>query len=97
MLIDHARQIGADLWQFGRDFNYSGDKQQWNYGGRNVRRSSLAYPGLRGANQLLNACGVLAVLEVLRERLPVSAQHVRTGLIDVTCRAGSKFCRDGQP
>ncbi len=84
MLIDHARQIGADLWQFGRDFNYSGDKQQWNYGGRNVRRSSLAYPGLRGANQLLNACGVLAVLEVLRERLPVSAQHVRTGLIDVT-------------
>jgi dihydrofolate synthase/folylpolyglutamate synthase len=84
MLIDYARQIGADLWQFGRDFNYSGDKQQWNYGGRSVRRPALAYPGLRGANQLLNACGALAALEVLRQRLPVSAQHVRTGLIDVT-------------
>lgn len=79
-LIDHANQIGADLWLFGRDFNYSGDKQQWNYGGRNQRRHSLAYPGLRGANQLLNASAALAALEVLRLRLPVGAQEVRTGL-----------------
>jgi dihydrofolate synthase/folylpolyglutamate synthase len=79
-LIDHATQIGADLWLFGRDFNYSGDKQQWNYGGRNQRRHSLAYPGLRGANQLLNASAALAALEVLRLRLPVGAQEVRTGL-----------------
>ncbi len=79
-LIDHATQIGADLWLFGRDFNYSGDKQQWNYGGREQRRHSLAYPGLRGANQLLNASAALAALEVLRLRLPVGAQEVRTGL-----------------
>jgi dihydrofolate synthase/folylpolyglutamate synthase len=43
------------LWLFGRDFNYGGDKQQWNYGGRSQRRNSLGYPSLRGANQLLNA------------------------------------------
>ena len=78
-LVDHARAIGADLWLFGRDFNYSGDRQQWAYGGRAQRRASLAYPALRGANQLLNASGVLAALEALRERLPVSAQAIRQG------------------
>ena len=80
-LIDHATAIGADLWLFGRDFNYSGDRQQWNYGGRAMRRHSLAYPSLRGANQLLNASAALAALEVLRERLPLGAQEVRAGLV----------------
>ncbi len=80
-LIRHAEAIGADLWLLGRDFNYSGDKQQWNYGGRSLRRNSLAYPSLRGANQLLNASAVLAVLEALRQRLPVGAQEARTGLV----------------
>jgi dihydrofolate synthase/folylpolyglutamate synthase len=79
-LIDHAEKIGADLWLLGRDFNYQGDKQQWAYGGRNQRRNSLAYPALRGANQLLNASAALAALEVLRNVLPVGAQEVRTGL-----------------
>lgn len=82
-LVRHAEAIGADLWLFGRDFNYSGDRQQWNYGGRAQRRNGLAYPSLRGANQLLNASGVLAAVEALRDRLPVSAQDVRTGLMTV--------------
>jgi dihydrofolate synthase/folylpolyglutamate synthase len=82
-LIDHANAIGADLWLMGRDFNYSGDKQQWNYGGRSQRRNSLAYPSLRGANQILNATAVLAALEALKLELPVGAQEVRTGLVTV--------------
>ena len=82
-LVAHAEAIGADLWLLGRDFNYSGDKQQWNYGGRKQRRNSLAYPSLRGANQLLNAAAALAALEVLRLELPVGAQEVRTGLVVV--------------
>jgi dihydrofolate synthase/folylpolyglutamate synthase len=79
-LIDHAEKIGADLWLIGRDFNYQGDKQQWAYGGRGQRRVGLAYPALRGANQLLNASAALAALEALRLQLPVGAQEVRTGL-----------------
>ncbi len=80
-LLDHAAAIGADLWLLGRDFNYMGDKLQWNYGGRTQRRNALAYPSLRGANQLLNASAALAALEVLRLRLPVGAQDVRSGLV----------------
>jgi dihydrofolate synthase/folylpolyglutamate synthase len=82
-LIRHAESIGADLWLLSRDFNFAGDKQQWNYGGRGQRRNSLGYPSLRGANQLLNASAVLAALEVLRNRLPVGAQEVRNGLVMV--------------
>lgn len=79
-LVAHAEKIGADLWLFGRDFNYAGDQQQWNFSGRGQRRNALGYPSLRGANQLLNASCVLAALQALRLRLPVSAQEVRTGL-----------------
>lgn len=76
----YAAQIGADLWQFSQDFNYSGDQQQWAYGGREQRRPGLAYPALRGANQLLNASAAIAALESLRMRLPVPAQAIRLGL-----------------
>ena len=79
-VIDHAREIGADLWRFGQDFNYSGDKQQWAWSGRGRRYAGLAYPALRGANQLMNASGALAALEALRDRIPVTAQAVRNGL-----------------
>jgi dihydrofolate synthase/folylpolyglutamate synthase len=79
-VIDHAREIQADLWLFGRDFNYSGDRLQWSWAGRNKRFNALAYPALRGANQLLTASGALAAFEALREHLPVTAQPVRNGL-----------------
>jgi len=79
-VIQYAEALGADLWLLGRDFNFSGDKQQWAWAGRGRRYSGLAYPALRGANQLLNASGVLAALEALRQRLPVTAQAIRNGL-----------------
>lgn len=79
-VVEHAEAIGADLWRFGRDFNFSGDKQQWSWAGRGRRYSGMAYPALRGANQLVNASGVLAALDALRARIPVTAQAVRNGL-----------------
>lgn len=82
-VVAHAAAIGADAWLVGRDFRHDGDRLQWNWSGRRLRYSGLAYPALRGANQLVNAAGVLAVLEALRERLPVPAQAVRVGLARV--------------
>ena len=79
-VLDRALEVGADLWRFGVDFNVSGDKQQWGWAGRGRRFSGLAYPALRGANQLVNAAGVLAALAALRDRLPITAQAVRNGL-----------------
>ena len=79
-VLQAAQDLGADLWRFGHDFNFSGDKLQWAWAGRGRRYAGLAYPALRGANQLVNAAGVLAALTALREQLPVTAQAVRNGL-----------------
>lgn len=83
-VIDHAREIGADLWIVGRDLNYGGDRQQWQWRGRSRHYAGLPYPALRGANQLVNAAGVLAAFEALRARLPVPAQAIRNGLAMVS-------------
>ena len=68
-VLDHAAEIGADLWRFGHDFNYEGDRQQWGWAGRGRRYAGLSYPALRGANQLMNASGVLAAYEALTANL----------------------------
>jgi dihydrofolate synthase/folylpolyglutamate synthase len=82
-IIDHAADLGADLWLLARDYHLGGDKQQWSWAaseGRGRRQyHGLAYPALRGANQLINAAGVLAVLDAIRPLLPVTAQAVRNG------------------
>ena len=95
-VVAHAQAIGADLWLVGRDFRHSGDRQQWAWSGRERRYNGLAYPALRGANQLLNAAGALAAFEALRERVPVPAQAVRQGLATVEL-AGRFQIVPGQP
>lgn len=81
-LVEHARSIGADLRLVGQDFGFSGDRTQWVWWSRaGARRGGLAYPALRGANQLLNASAVLMALETLRARIPVSMQAVRQGMM----------------
>jgi dihydrofolate synthase/folylpolyglutamate synthase len=81
-LIEHAEAIGAKLWVSGRDFGFSGDQNQWAFwtaGGS--RRGGLAYPSLRGTNQLLNAAAVMAACEAVRDILPVPMQAVRQGFM----------------
>ncbi|HWH82404.1 MAG TPA: bifunctional tetrahydrofolate synthase/dihydrofolate synthase [Burkholderiaceae bacterium] len=95
-LLDEAERIGADLWRLGRDFGYSGDRQQWRWFGRQQRFNALAYPALRGANQLVNAAGALAAFEALRDRLPITAQAVRQGFATVEL-AGRFQVIAGQP
>lgn len=83
-VLRHAQAVGADLWQAGIDFGHQGDRQQWSWfcqhAGVRRRYHGMAYPALRGANQLLNASGALAALVALHARLPINAQAVRTGL-----------------
>lgn len=88
--------IGADLWQFGVDYNFQGDRQQWSWAGRGQRRNALAYPALRGANQLLNASAALAALASLRDLIPVTQGAVRQGLALVEI-AGRFQVLPGQP
>jgi dihydrofolate synthase / folylpolyglutamate synthase len=87
-VVQVANEIGADVWQIGTDFNYQGDRQQWSWAGRGLRRNALAYPALRGVNQLLNASAALAALASLRDHLAIPAAAIREGfaLVDVPGR-----------
>lgn len=87
-LLDHAAAIGADLKLVGRDFGFERDTEnrlQWRWwcrSGERLVRRSLAFPGLRGMTQLYNAAVALAALDSLGNRLPVTMQAIRTGLIE---------------
>jgi dihydrofolate synthase/folylpolyglutamate synthase len=91
-LLDHAAAIGADLRLIGRDFGFeraqgegNENRLQWRWwcrSGEALIRRSLAYPGLRGPTQLYNAAVVLAALDALTDKLPVTMQAIRPGLIE---------------
>ena len=91
-LLDHAAAIGADLRLIGRDFGFertrgegNENRLQWRWwcrAGEKLIKRSLAYPGLRGPAQLYNAAVALAALEALGDKLPVTMQAIRPGLIE---------------
>ncbi len=80
-LVEHARDIGAELAVIDRDFGYVAAPHQWRYWGPGGKRHGLPYPALRGAFQLGNAAACIAALDSVRERLPVTAQDLRSGLL----------------
>ena len=82
-VLAHAQAIGARLLRIGREFGYDSVGAQWSFWGPAGRKPGLPFPALHGAIQLQNASGVLAALETLRERLPVSADDMRNGLAKV--------------
>jgi len=81
-LAAQAALLDAPLQVLGRDFGYLRQDQQWLYWGPAGRRGGLAYPGLRGGNQLSNAACALAALDAVRERLPVAMKDIRQGLLE---------------
>jgi dihydrofolate synthase/folylpolyglutamate synthase len=82
-VLQAAQDLGADLRLIGRDFGFDTSAHQWNWWGREMKRQALAYPALRGANQLFNAATALAALEAVATILPVNMQAVREGLATV--------------
>lgn len=90
-IIKHAEKIGAQLWCIGRDFSFKLHQGQWDYRSNLTARSALPHPALRGAFQIHNACAVLAALDALRERIPVSMAAIRRGLTEVQLSGRFQF------
>lgn len=86
-LLAHAAALGVRLQVLGKDFGYLRQELQWQFwhmqDGVVSKRSSLAFPGMRGGNQLQNASVVLAALDALKDSLPVAMQDIRRGLMEV--------------
>ena len=82
-LIEHAANIGADLFLIDRDFGAQPEDSGWTYWSWATRRRGLPWPNLRGAHQLSNAAAALGALDCLRERLPVDMGAIRRALVEV--------------
>jgi dihydrofolate synthase/folylpolyglutamate synthase len=82
-LLDHAQTIGAKLQLIGQDFWFGTMHEAWQFQGQRASHHALPYPALRGAYQLYNASACLAALDELRDRLTVSENDIRRGLLEV--------------
>jgi dihydrofolate synthase/folylpolyglutamate synthase len=80
-MVQYARDIGSQLLLRDRDFGFSAERSQWQYWGSRGRRNGLPYPALRGSFQLVNASACLAALDAVRDRLPVTMDDIRGGLL----------------
>jgi dihydrofolate synthase/folylpolyglutamate synthase len=77
-----AAQVGARLYQAGRDFSFEAQATAWLWRHGQRVRSALPAPAMRGDYQLYNASGVLMALETLADRFPVTQAQVRSGLLN---------------
>ncbi|MBA4381946.1 MAG: bifunctional tetrahydrofolate synthase/dihydrofolate synthase [Sideroxydans sp.] len=87
----HAGDIGAELWCIGSEFGFTAHQGQWDYRSKVGSRSALPHPALRGAFQLHNASAVLAALDALKDKTPVSMEAVRRGLSEVELTGRFQF------
>ena len=83
-LLACAVRNSTELAVAGRDFFHSAQDQGWSWQGRVRREDDLPLPALPGDHQLANAAAVLAVLEALDARLPVTRAALVAGLQGVS-------------
>ncbi|HEY5809126.1 MAG TPA: bifunctional tetrahydrofolate synthase/dihydrofolate synthase [Povalibacter sp.] len=91
-----AVETGAKLLRLGKDFSYSRQRDRWSWRGSGTHLDDLPWPAMVGDIQFDNAAAVLAVLEALSDRLPVSADVIARGLLQT--RIAGRFqsvVRDG--
>ncbi len=82
-----AEELGAEWWGANEQFGYRKEHGCWTWWSDNKQRSVLPYPALRGEVQLANAAAVVAVLESMSKRLPLSQSDIRAGLQSVVLTA----------
>lgn len=79
-LLDRASELGVELSISGTDFSYTNTDSGWSWAGRDTGYDRLPEPALKGQFILQNSAAVLMVLELLRQRLDISADSVRRGI-----------------
>ncbi len=80
-IAEAAQAVRARLYQRNRDFFVERTDTGWTWRHGQSVHAGLPHPALRGDYQLDNAAGVLMALEAVSDKLPVSQQQVREGLI----------------
>jgi len=84
-----AADAGASWYAPGGQFTYGRTGRGWDWRGWRRTLEALPLPALAGEHQLDNAAGVLAVVDLLNDRLPVSRDALEEGLR--TVRLAGRF------
>lgn len=83
-LLNHAARLETPLYCLNQQFSYQKiDANQWTWRSDSAHYSQLPLPKLLGAYQLQNAAGVLMVVNLLQENLPVSETAIHHALQSV--------------
>ncbi len=81
-LRERAVELGAEVYQLGREFGNRIEAGQWHWhGSADSHWGALPPPALRGPVQYDNASAALCAASLLKTTLPVSAAAVRQGLL----------------
>ena len=91
-----ATTIGAKLYHAGDDYRYTTGLDEWSWQSGGTLRHALPIPAMRGHCQIQNAAGVLMILHLLRQKLPVSQEALRQGLMQAKL-SGRFQVIDGEP
>lgn len=83
-VLQHAEDLGAQVFQYGKDFSVNAKEQGFDWLHRDMGFSDLPRPRLAGALQLKNAASVLMACHCLSEHLPLSEQAVKDALTSVS-------------
>jgi len=84
-----AAAAGASWYALGGQFTHRRTGRGWDWRGWGRALEALPMPALVGERQLDNAAGVLAVIDLLNDRLPVSRDALEQGLC--TVRLAGRF------
>lgn len=79
-VLDTAQRLGAALRLVGRHFVYAAEPGGWRWADAQTTLTALPLPGIAGPVQLRNAAGVIATVQALQARVPVSEQAIRAAL-----------------
>ncbi|MEW8626140.1 MAG: bifunctional tetrahydrofolate synthase/dihydrofolate synthase [Candidatus Thiodiazotropha sp.] len=95
-VLGYAKQLGAELYLAGRDFNASlaGDHIQWQRTGEEPLILPLAH--LSGQGQLHNTSAVVMISSLLQSSLPLDQSLLSQGLRQVSLRGRTQLI-EGEP
>ncbi len=80
----HMEESQANLLLLNEHFGYQSKGLSWDYHGHLRHTHDLPLPALKGTCQLQNASAVLATLEAIETKLPVTQDCIRRGLENVS-------------
>ncbi|KOR30773.1 hypothetical protein TI04_04160 [Achromatium sp. WMS2] len=78
-----AKEVGAPVFQAGKDFHAKVYTDKWEWRGPTSSILDLPQPTLKSGKQVANAAAVLMLLDCAKQQLPVDAEAIRKGLTSV--------------